>query len=198
MGWIHRLTLIIRIGWFGWLGLAHEPSQAQSLGDDGNVKIWGRGLKLTWNDFMAVPPASHTDEETQALSTIRLLYRQTLGEAIPEFLIINQFVRHKSWARDTSSAQLLAHEQLHFDIGELYARKIRRSLATLRKRRIKNEEAYLLCIQNLTNERERVQSQYDFETHHGVHTMKQKEWSKTIYRALIALKDYAYSPPLLE
>jgi hypothetical protein len=49
------------------------------------------------------------------------------------FLVTSFLVRPCSWVRDSTSQQnrlLLAHEQLHFDINELFARKIRQRVAS--------------------------------------------------------------------
>jgi hypothetical protein len=56
----------------------------------------------------------------------------------------------------TTSAYDLAHEQLHFDIGELYARKIRKGVMELRDRKIKSIEEYGSLISKLITERETI------------------------------------------
>jgi hypothetical protein len=48
------------------------------------------------------------------------------------FLVESFFVKNRSWVRDSASVfnrVVLAHEQVHFDINELFARKVRRVVA---------------------------------------------------------------------
>lgn len=73
---------------------------------------------------------------------------------------------------------VLSHEQLHFDITELYARKLRTRLASMKNPCDKssvgsvyqaNENAFVEFVK-----------QYDIETSHGVNKQKQIEWESRI------------------
>jgi predicted secreted Zn-dependent protease len=101
------------------------------------------------------------------------------------------FNRNKSWTKEKKSDYLLEHEQLHFDITELFVRKLRKQLNDLGnncKRLNSHIEHYYK-----ENYKEFVayQNAYDNETKHSLDTEKQKLWKEKIARELDRLKPFA-------
>ena len=89
------------------------------------------------------------------------------------------------------NTQLLKHEQGHFDIAEISARKIRRYLLNSTfddTAKVNNYINYQISIQliymDYTND------VYDNETLHGIDTVNQKKWSASIQEQLDSLKKY--------
>ena len=100
------------------------------------------------------------------------------------------FNRYKSWTLDTTK-YILAHEQLHFDIGELYARKLRKAIKVLSKKYEMADKYVQSVIDKLLAERTLRDDNYDHDTIHGLIKESQHEWAKKIYGELEQLKEYA-------
>ncbi|MBW2962857.1 DUF922 domain-containing protein [Mesonia aestuariivivens] len=81
--------------------------------------------------------------------------------------------------------RLLTHEQLHFDISELYARKMRKILSEFHPKTLNEAKLQLKRIHHKV-ERERIyfQNTYDKETQHGTLTKQQQRWQKRVGKAL--------------
>lgn len=112
----------------GYLGQAQPKLTPAALG----VICWQEGVKLRWKDFeagSAAAVASLLDVRVGACSATEvavLPYTDARGKG--NFLVESFFVKNRSWVRDSASVfnrVVLAHEQVHFDINELFARKVR-------------------------------------------------------------------------
>ena len=56
---------------------------------------------------------------------------------------------------------VLQHEQIHFDLTELYARKMRKSVESLRQKNITNISIYRKKIQHWNVMKEKASNQFD-------------------------------------
>ena len=85
-----------------------------------------------------------------------------------------------------SEADLLRHEQLHFDLAELTAGKIRRRLSELREPCAMPDRDAIVerVVVQLTDEFGKEQSVYDDETAHGTKAPLQQQWEARVQRAL--------------
>ena len=105
------------------------------------------------------------------------------------------FHRDSSWvvARQVD-ARLLEHEQGHFDLAEIYARRLSRALRGLPEACEDIEETRTL-IQTLLNlnqqELEEEQRRYDIETRHGTSKRKQGTWTDALRRRLFVTETSA-------
>jgi Bacterial protein of unknown function (DUF922) len=102
------------------------------------------------------------------------------------------FFPYSSWVRNsaTNNSTLLAHERLHFDIVELFARQLRKQLSetpfTFKnyKREVdKIKRKIFLTLQ-------RWQSNYDKETSGGNDIVKQAQWQVSILKEIAELENY--------
>ena len=95
---------------------------------------WNESRKLTWNDFKANPkPKSNAAALTASGITFGYSVK-TSGQRIIDFSVSVEahFYPDKSWyLKDKGNAHILKHEQLHFDITELYTRKFKEQLERL-------------------------------------------------------------------
>lgn len=104
---------------------------------------------------------------------------------IRPYAIINKdFSAVKSGSRD---AYTLAHEQLHFDIAELVARRVAVRLIPLEGRGATAEEAGQDLTRHLREtfdaglaEAGEIQQRYDDETAHSGRKKKQKQWAEDV------------------
>ncbi|HET9487105.1 MAG TPA: DUF922 domain-containing protein, partial [Chryseosolibacter sp.] len=147
---------------------------------------WNEFYKIQWHDFQGEPDESSIGD---AGTAVQIKARPFLVKKEINYDVVAFFNRKKSWARDRS-ASLLAHEQLHFDIAELYARKIRKKIHDLNSKGINNIKIYNNAIRELLLESNRADEQYDLETLHGAMSKKQAAWSAKVKEELTSLGRY--------
>ncbi|MEM9143660.1 MAG: DUF922 domain-containing protein [Bacteroidota bacterium] len=146
---------------------------------------WSPDRKLKWSDFKGKP---FTTEWAAATTASGISYEfstsGTLKEMVVHFKVSTDFYPQKSWYRpELVNDVILAHEQLHFDISELFARKMRKQLReTVFTRNIKEEvkEIYKQILKELSA----FQNNYDHQTNFSRNTEKQLLWNKKIAEAL--------------
>lgn len=143
---------------------------------------WNEKRKLTWGDFKGKPVKSNS---AAALTYTDIQIAASLIDGKLSVEVKNYFDSKLSWTKNKESSSLLAHEQLHFDITELYTRKIRKKLndiiseEAIRSGTINKESDKLL------KEWKEFQLKYDSETNHGVLANKQKEWEQKVKNLLL-------------
>ena len=162
-------------------------SRAQSA-DEGDRSLisWNPFYKLAWYDFQGTPPA---ESGSDAGASVQIKATPFMIKNRIHYDVAAIFNRKKSWARDRSPS-LLAHEQLHFDIAEVYARKIRKSIADLSDDGVNDLKIYNAAIRELLEESDRADQQYDIETLHGALSRQQEHWSEKVTAQLEQLGAY--------
>ena len=147
---------------------------------------WSHDRKLTWEDFKGKPTASKSNMLAVTCSNINFTYKHSKG-LITNYEIKSVFIKDKSWTI-TSNLKALAHEQLHFDINELYARKIRKSFDSLANKNNYLMENYIKVYNTYTVKRNRINRLYDTEVYGNDIALKQ--WIKKINNELEELDNY--------
>lgn len=154
---------------------------------------WKSSRKLTWADFKGKPKKG-TSAVALTASGITFGYSvQTRGGNITSFepRVYAHFYPEKSWViKEGATDYILAHEQLHFDITELYVRKFREAISKLRvSNSIKKQlEALHQQVNEKLNE---TQTLYDSQSNHSINKEAQKEWESFIAIELKKLEQYA-------
>ena len=97
----------------------------------------------------------------------------------------------KSWTKDPENKALLEHEQLHFDITELFTRKLRKQLSELKDPCGKDSGKIQTIYDRNFEEMNKYQQRYDQETEHSVKELVQKGWEEKVKRELAQLLDYS-------
>jgi hypothetical protein len=167
---------------------------AASFQNNDNIIVWSKAKKLTWNDFQGKISKDKTyeiinvykeREEDAARSRVAIaLYYECEGNKA-NHIVKAEFEKNNSWySPQYKTEEVLSHEQLHFDITELYARRLRTKLEMLKNPCDKPAVGTLYQA----NEKEFVEftKQYDIETSHGVNKQKQSEWDTKIHNLLSA------------
>lgn len=148
---------------------------------------WNENIRLTWADFKGKVPPAAVPAATTA-SGISYTYSANLlhHEVILDFEVTAHFYPNESWYRpELCNDNTLAHEQLHFDISEIFARKMRNKLR--RTSFSDNVKAEVRKIyKDILRELGDFQDQYDWETNFSRNREKQQEWNQKI---AVALKD---------
>jgi len=156
-------------------------------------KPWRVNEKLAWSDFTGKPNANHPFSATTATGLSYGFSADIVGDKVMvNYSIKSYFLPHDSWVKkdSTNDDTLLAHEQLHFDITELYVRKFRKKLSVFQFTKNVQEEIEALYAPIAKN-RVAAQQLYDAETEHSKNKVKQQEWENKIAVALKMLKQFA-------
>ncbi|MES2702177.1 MAG: DUF922 domain-containing protein [Bacteroidota bacterium] len=153
---------------------------------------WRSDRPLTWDDYMGKPDfKSRGVVATSWQVYYKTVYSTHDSIAVKMYCSFNCF---RSWKSSLYlPAALLKHEQLHFDIAELYTRRIRRALSEFHKKHQRPFKS-TNSIHGLTapeyKRLHRYQRQYDRETKRSQDQAKQEEWNKRVARELEELKAY--------
>jgi hypothetical protein len=149
---------------------------------EGNFILWSKDRSLTWADFKGGVVQTSKDQKATTCSQITMTPDNInkIRDSV-KYIISAQMVKNKSWKIKASTTDyLLKHEQLHFDITELYIRILRKAISeTLFKKKTFSdqiENLYKKCIKSWEAE----QKKYDKETNHSINELKQEEWNKKI------------------
>lgn len=155
--------------------------------------IWSKDRLLTWEDFKGKAPGSGPYGAITFSGIGRdFIYNNGL-------ITLNTgafFYPKKSWVKEKARNEyLLKHEQVHFDITEIYARKFRKKiLETKFKANGDKAKKKLLSLYSVVYKKWRAyQDLYDKETTFPINKAKQLEWNDRIARELKELE--AYSEP---
>jgi hypothetical protein len=164
---------------------------SQSLGEIDSIH-WRCNYKLQWSDFKGMPPA---ETSWNAVCGSHIKAKGYRDGKLPNFRVTNYFVRSESWSKDTTSISLLEHERLHFDISEIFARKIRHAVDSLRRKGEANVKAYSKVIDSWLVVWDAWTETYDEETSHGLRSSRHAEWVIKIRKELNVLEKYATKCP---
>lgn len=155
--------------------------------------VWKENFKLDWNYFKATENLMKTDSTIVSYSSCGLKYT-TFKDKTNNRLLIKidaTFDPKNSWKHPIKTKGLnINHEQGHFDIAELYARKLRKEF----KDNVKTEKDYQLkfklIYQMLYGEFLDYQNYYDKITKLGTDSAKQNELYLEIRKELKKLEAY--------
>ena len=147
-----------------------------------NQFSWSKERKLTWDDFKGKPDKLM---QAAALTYTDISVNGSLIDGKITMEVKNFFDSKLSWSKNKNSASLLAHEQLHFDITELYTRKIRKELNAIASEKTIKDGTINKMSSKLLKEWKEFQLKYDNETNHGTIAEKQKEWEQRITLLLV-------------
>ena len=159
--------------------------------------VWSSTVKLTWQDFLGKPDTS-SRYKAMTYTKVRLI-----NEKLDDKIILNfpaTFNRSLSWVKDTKSISLLKHEQIHFDIAELAARKLRKDCSKHVSYDLSSSYKFIQSTYDYysINYKDSIDDFYDLETNHGMLKSKQKEWEDKIAKELKDLEWYADTKVTIE
>lgn len=148
---------------------------------------WSGTRKLTWADYKARPDRN---SDAAATTTTYLVFSYHLSNHDFSFRIESKFSRTRSWGLH-KTAYILAHEQGHFDIAEIFARKFYRQLKEYKFNRRTYQQDLKRIYNDILDEKEAFQNDYDRDTNHSINKEKQEEWLKKIAKLLKEYEPYA-------
>lgn len=164
--------------------------KVENTRDYENEIEWNRNRKLEWDDFKAEPDSPPMSAQSFCMISYET-NNFTLFKRV-KYFVKTTFIPGNSWvtADGKQSLQLLKHEQAHFDLWEIYARKFYKELIENKRYAfsIAKVNALLFDIRIKCMKRHDL---YDKETKHGTIAEEQEKWNKIIEDELVQLDAYA-------
>jgi len=155
-----------------------------------DVIPWETDKRLVWDDFLCEPKVG-TDAVASTSTSLGISYQVADGEL--KYHITCYFNKEKSWGL-MKTDYILAHEQGHFDITEVFARRLNEALQNYQfnKRTFKKDIAQI--YQSIVGEKEEYQKTYDAETDHSRNRKVQYDWLEKIDSLLEETQPFANYP----
>ncbi|MCE3225472.1 MAG: hypothetical protein K0S32_23 [Bacteroidetes bacterium] len=150
------------------------------------IIIWQQDKPLAWSDFRGKP-----EKRNSIASTHYSLKRNVTNHGTyASVKIYAVFYPNESWKRRRKK-NVLQHEQLHFDIVELYARKFRKQIQAETFKNVEELKEKLEIYHNkIDKELDVYQDQYDRATNHSRNSKRQAKWNSKIIVELDELREY--------
>jgi hypothetical protein len=148
---------------------------------------WSATRPLQWSDFQGAP--RHGGDEA-AKTAYGIYYAWKCRGRAFEFRAVAAFHTQESWVQPAVAGDIaegprtLAHEQTHFDIAEVYARRMRRHFRELAEPCAQSDANLAAGALRLLDEEKAMQHRYDAETAHGLRRTQQVAWETEIRRQL--------------
>ncbi len=167
--------------------------QEQIIANDSIIK-WETNKKLIWSDFLGVADENvfgyaMTSYKIEVIPSEVMVDENNNIQNYETLNVVVNFYKYHSWyIKD--DIDLLNHEQLHFDIAEIFARKMRKYFKELQLNQVTQFSSYIECYNLFWEESRTYQKLYDSETRHGLDKEKNKQWSIKIKEELDLYNDY--------
>lgn len=150
---------------------------------------WTAGRKLTWEDFRG-PEQPQMGEDVAAATYCGIGFETNTLTAPTDKLkifVYNTFYPVQSWVKaGVENDHILAHEQCHFDICELYTRKLRERMSRVNVTATTMKTTLRSIYGQLQKEYVARQELYETETEHGIIEGEQDRWENMIAMELKA------------
>ncbi len=154
---------------------------------DEELLNWNAARKLTWADYKANPKP---ESDAAASTTTYLGINYNITSTNFSYKIESRFSKTRSWGLHKTD-YILSHEQGHFDIAEVFARKLYKKMSEYVFNKKTYQKDLKKIYEEVTQEKEETQNDYDRETRHSMNRPKQAEWLKKIAEMLEEYKNYA-------
>ena len=169
----------------------YEPPEKLS-----DTIFWNTNRPLVFEDFQAAEDLYPKEiaQGFDALSEISILLIWN-SKDIADLNVSSFFIKSKSWINkegkeNTSHDQLLVHEYLHFTLGELYARRLKKLLVLEYDKGRLNRKKVEAIYKNSFKAFETATQLFDAETYHGVFGDKQELWMQRLSREIEELEGF--------
>lgn len=161
------------------LGSSNRPT------DD--VIYWSENRKLTWDDFQGNPDYNYDD--VSALTSSGILHYKGCEDGKIIYEIKAYFEKDYSWVKaEALTTHHLEHEQIHFDITQLYAQKLKLALDK-QTFFCGEEDEFDRFVQDFLMKWQKAQINYDLYTHYSMKRPQQQEWKHKVAVELSVFND---------
>jgi len=163
--------------------------------DNNSTIIWEASKKLTWNDFQGKTDSINFGKAKTSYRIRIIPENVTVDEndniyGYEKMTVQAEFDKNHSWSLAKFDTVVLAHEQLHFDIAELFARKIRKQFHENIIAQKKTYERFWADYKKLWSECSTFQKKLDNETNHGRNKEQNKLWRQLVFEKLIKFEGF--------
>jgi hypothetical protein len=148
---------------------------------------WQAGRRLTWADYKASPDPT---ADAAATTATVLAVSYNFSSSGFTYKIECRFSKTRSWGVHKTD-YILSHEQGHFDIAEIFARKLHKKLSEYQFNRRTYQKDLDKIYDEVVQGKDKMQNDYDRETNHSINKDKQAEWLQKIRLLLEEYKAYA-------
>lgn len=167
--------MILSLKYFSLLFLFIPFSLSAQNNEEELIK-WSDTRRLSWDDYKASP---NPNSDAVASTTTVLAVDYKFNNNQFGFAIQSRFSKTRSWGLHKTN-YILSHEQGHFDIAEVFARKLNKNLSEYKFNKKTYQKDLKKIYEEITEEKEDTQNEYDKETKHSINKEKQAEWLKKI------------------
>lgn len=167
--------------------LMFTPTILSAQSKDEELLEWSASRNLTWNDYKALPDAS-SDAAASTTTYLSIEYNITLTSF--GYKIKSLFSKTRSWGLHKTD-YILSHEQGHFDIAEIFARKLNKLMKEYKFDWSTYRQDLKKIYQDVMIEKEDMQNEYDKQTNHSINKERQTEWLKKIEKMLEEYKAFS-------
>lgn len=151
---------------------------------------WENDKRLIWEDFLCEPKVG-TDAVASTSTSLGIAYQLNDGEL--KYHITCYFNKEKSWGL-MKTDYILAHEQGHFDITEVFARRLNQALQNYQFNRKTFKKDIGQIYQAIVSQKEEYQKTYDAQTDHSRNRKVQYDWLEKIDGLLAETAPFANYP----
>jgi len=147
--------------------------------------MWHQDRPLRWTDFKGKPqPALGFVASTNSGISFSYSYKINNGVRSTQFEVDSFFYPFESWyLRGEVNAYILKHEQTHFDISELHARKLRKRLDAANFTDNLKQEVEAI-YHGIEQERKAMQDTFDLESDHSKDEEGEAQWEEYVAEQL--------------
>ncbi|WP_037320306.1 DUF922 domain-containing protein [Salegentibacter sp. Hel_I_6] len=179
----------MRISFFLLIFILVIPLMAQE-----NEKLsWAENRVLSWDDFKA-SPKKHLPYKANTNSGLSFSWNATQSNQGIElnYEVGSNFYPNRSWVKEIEEVDyLLAHEQLHFDITELHARKLRKALSNYEPAASKIKKELNALYAEIEKQHRKMQTEFDKESNHSLNKEAELKWRIFVQEELEQLSAYS-------
>lgn len=140
---------------------------------------WNKNRKLTWDDFQGVPDST----VIYAANTVAGFVTKSryTSDSTISVVITAVFYRKRAWQKTKyQTPQSLKHEQGHFDITEVYARKATAAFKKYKYNKATVNKDIDSIVNYYFNEMSIIDDLYDKETANHRNFTQQRIWDRKI------------------
>jgi Bacterial protein of unknown function (DUF922) len=157
--------------------------------EDGGI-VWQAERRLSWEDFQS---EADLNEPLHAMTSTNIEVQAKCSGNLMQFEVKCVFKTKDSWSKNKQSERLLAHEQMHFDLTEVHARRLRQKLAQTPGLCGTNKARFSKIVEGYFADWKSEQDQYDHDSKHGLDEEQQLIWENKIARQLEVLSPFAFA-----
>ncbi|MCX6319303.1 MAG: hypothetical protein NTW29_18650 [Bacteroidetes bacterium] len=170
---------------------AFQFSFLNSCNNHTNNIEWSENRKLNWDDFKGDYSISESSAAEVAIN-LKLFY---VFDGSLKYDVVCYMIKNQSWTEERSD-YALNHEQGHFDIGEIFARRLRKAIHEKSRftsySNVRKLDSLELMYHKLLQKEEET---YDLETTKPFRNQaSQKMWDQKIKKSLDSLKAFTRNP----